>query len=64
MKKRKKFNTDYSNNQYSKIVYLKTGKFHPADPVFPGFFISFLFPNRIIFQKKKLDGFQGNNTPD
>ena len=64
MKKRKKFNTDYSNNQYSKIVYLKTGKFHPADPVFPGFFISILFPDKIIFQKINLDGFQGNNIPD
>ena len=64
MKKRKKSNTDYSYNQYSNIVCLKRGNFHPASPVFPGFFFSIFFPDRIIFQKKKLDGFQGNNTPD
>ena len=64
MKKRKKSHTDFSYNQYSNIVYLKRGKFHMANPVFPGFYISILFPDKIIFKKIKLDGFLGNNIPD
>ena len=54
MKKRKKSNTDYSYNQYSNIVCLKRGNFHPANPVFPGFFFQFFFLTELFFKKKNL----------